>query len=39
MVVARVTLAPGFMRSFVDQCEAVWHTWAERSLPPEARGK
>ena len=38
MVVARVTLSPGFMRDFVDDCETVWQTWAERSMPPEARG-
>ena len=38
MVVSRVTLSPNFMRDFLDDAEGVWQTWADRSLPPEARG-
>jgi hypothetical protein len=38
MVVARVTCSPHFARSLIDDLERLWQTWAEQSLPREARG-
>jgi hypothetical protein len=38
MVVSRVALSPNFVREFLDEAERVWQTWADRTLPPEARG-
>jgi uncharacterized protein DUF3467 len=34
MVVARVTVSPNFMRSFLDQGERVWQTWVDSTPPP-----